>query len=680
MNLCVALIALVASGFAHAAVEWDFPRLGNCHEGMAFSDGVTGVLAWGGGDTLNLTVGRADLWDHRGGYPWSDGQSYTNIVDAIRAKDEKRLNAIFEPPRVTGVPRNPYVLPLGRIVVTIPGAELKHGELDPFTGTAWIDFVLGGEIKRMNLAMAKIGGGVFAVKLPDGVDYSVEAKCAMEMPDVRKALQPVGFKDAEMHNGGFTWRLPADKSVTVRTEKYGGELFVRTWRGEETMRPDGQMPFDAVHNSAKEYWRRFWENGARVHVPDPVIQQIFDYGMYRFGAMTDPDGVPAPLQGPWIEDYKLPPWKGDYHFNINVQMCYSPAYRSGHLENLMPLFKMVLSWRDSLRENARKFVGIDDGYVLPHSVDDRGICIGGYWMGTIDHASTAWVADMMWRYVKYSGDEAFLREYAWDFMKGAMKVYRAMMEERGGRLSIPKAVSPEWGAKELDRSAGRDPSFQLAAAHRLARDCIAAARRLGEVPDETWLDVEKRLPSATAGESGFEIFEGMPLSESHHHHSHMAGFYPFDTIDLADPEMLSTVEATYRNWVGIGHGNWVGWSLPWAAVLNTHFGRPEAAVAMLRDWDAFFCDEGHGSHHQSVFKGFTNYTRGRKVMQMDAQCAAATAVMELVAHEVNGNVEFFKGCPASWKEVSFERIALSDGRRVSGRRTNGVVDIKEETR
>ena len=40
-----------------AVVEWNFPRLGNCHEGMAFADGVTGVLVWGGGDTINLTVG-----------------------------------------------------------------------------------------------------------------------------------------------------------------------------------------------------------------------------------------------------------------------------------------------------------------------------------------------------------------------------------------------------------------------------------------------------------------------------------------------------------------------------------------------------------------------------------------------------------------------------------------------
>ena len=64
--------------------------------------------------------------------------------------------------------------------------------------------------------------------------------------------------------------------------------------------------------------------------------------------------------------------------------------------------------------------------MLPHSVDDRGVNIGGFWTGTIDHGSTAWVADMMFRYVKYSRDVDFLRRDAYDFMKGAMRVYRAM--------------------------------------------------------------------------------------------------------------------------------------------------------------------------------------------------------------------------------------------------------------
>ena len=67
---------------------------------------------------------------------------------------------------------------------------------------------------------------------------------------------------------------------------------------------------------------------------------------------------------------------------------------------------------------------------------------------------------------------------------------------------------------------------------------------------------------------------------------------------------------------------------------------------------------------------------GRDVMQMDGQCGAATAVLELMAHEVNGKVEFFRGCPEKWRRVSFENIRLSDGRRASGVREDGKVSIR----
>ena len=64
-------------------------------------------------------------------------------------------------------------------------------------------------------------------------------------------------------------------------------------------------------------------------------------------------------------------------------------------------------------------------------------------------------------------------------------------------------------------------------------------------------------------------------------------------------------------------------------------------------------------------------------MQMDGQCAASVAVMEMMAHEVNGVTEFFRGCPPEWKRVSFENLALSDGRRVSGVREDGRIRITE---
>lgn len=675
----VGLVLALAGSAVAGVVEWEFPRLGSCHEGLAFSDGVTGVLIWGGGDTMNLTVGRADLWDHRGGYPWTVEQSYTNIVAAVNSGDKDRLYGLFKKETPEGEPRNPYMLPLGRVVVKLQGgATLTRGELDPFTGLGKLVLSDG---KAIEIAMCKWGGGLFAMKL-GGVKIDVELKNCMEFPVAGKALEPLGFKKAKYDDcgqfgcrgGGFEWQIPTDRPVNLQWWASDDALILRSVRAGGLRLWGGPTPtFEIVRKESVDYWRAFWKKGARVKVPDPVIQRIFDYGMYRFGAMTDPDGVPAGLQGPWLEDDKLVPWNGDYHFNINVQECYSPAYRGGHFEHLMPLFRMILSWRPILRENAKKFVGLDDGYVLPHSVDDRGVCIGGFWTGTIDHASTAWVAAMMMKYVRYSGDLAFLKSDAYDFMKGAMNVYRAMMEERDGRLSIPLGPSPEWGAADVRRAVGRDPSFQLAAAHRLARDLIDAAARLGEKPDPMWQDVETRLPAFTAGKGGIHLFEGQPFIETHRHHSHMAGFYPFDTIDVKANRRI--VDETYSTWHLRGTGMWTGWCVPWASILNLHVGNDHAAVELLRCWDAYYCDDGHGSHHNAVNPGFTQWNGGLGVMQMDGQCAAATAVMELLVHEVNGKVEFFKGCPPDWKDVSFENIRLADGTSVSGRRLNGVVTI-----
>ena len=674
-----AVLALaVALQLTAAPVEWEFPRLGSCHEGMAFSDGVTGVLVWGGGDEIRLTIGRADLWDHRGGYEWTAAQSYTNIVAAVESGDTERLMALFKKETPKGQPRNPYMLPLGRVVLKIPGATLTRGELDPFTGTAWIDFATAaGATNRVEIAMAKSGGGVFAMKFPKGVDYSAKTVPVTDFPVYDEKLKPLGFEKARVFDtqdgfGGLRWKLPADEGVWLSWCAKDGAVAVKTGRGVDKVFGDGR-PFDAVAAASRAHWAKFWAEGARVKVPDAQIQRIFDYGMYRFGAMTDPDGVPAGLQGPWLEDDRLVPWNGDYHFNINVQECYSPAYRGGHFAHLKPLFKMVLSWRPRLRENARRFVGIADGYTLPHSVDDRGVCIGGFWTGTIDHGSTAWVAAMMMRYYRYSRDLDFLRDSAYDFMKGAMNVYLAMMVEDGGRLALPLGPSPEWGGSHAKGSVGRNPSFQLAAAHRLARDLVEAAAALGEKPDPRWLDVMKRLPRYNEGPFGFRLFGEQELTESHRHHSHMAGLFPFDVVDLADPSAKSAVDRTYAKWREKGTSYWTGWCVPWAAVLELHVGNADGAVGMLRAWENHFCDDGHGSHHNSVRDGFTKWTHGESVMQMDGQCAATAAVLEMMAHEVNGKVEFFRGCPDSWREVSFENLALSDGTRVSATRVDGKI-------
>ena len=288
-RLLTVVLAAAALTVRAAPVEWEFPREGGCHEGLAFSDGVTGILVWGGGGTINLTVGRADLWDHRGGYPWLPSQSYTNIVALVQAGRKDELLGLFKKETPKGEPRNPYMLPLGRVEVKLQGgAELMRGELDPFTGLGKL-FLSDGKV--IELAMSK-QSRLFAMRFAKGLGYSASTLPAFEAPRVKKELEPLGFKKPVCftvpahggESGGFRWTLPADDSVALVWQKRTGQLCLNTGRGAKVV--SDFRDFSRIAEESVGYWKAFWEKSARVKVPDPVVQRIFDYGMYRFGAMT----------------------------------------------------------------------------------------------------------------------------------------------------------------------------------------------------------------------------------------------------------------------------------------------------------------------------------------------------------------------------------------------------------
>ncbi|MBR1609642.1 MAG: hypothetical protein IJ678_08530, partial [Kiritimatiellae bacterium] len=73
---------------------WRFP-LPRPQTGVPLGNSRTGLLVWGGGGVLRLTVGLADLWDHRGGAEWREGSSYRRIRAALEARDEAALAEIF---------------------------------------------------------------------------------------------------------------------------------------------------------------------------------------------------------------------------------------------------------------------------------------------------------------------------------------------------------------------------------------------------------------------------------------------------------------------------------------------------------------------------------------------------------------------------------------------------------
>jgi len=677
--------------------EWRFP-LPRTHTGVLQGNGTLGAMIWGEGRTLRITLGRADLWDHRGGMPWTERMTYRRIRECLERGDEPRLRRLFEQPAAgPGEPARPSIIPVGRVELDLGrDAQLTRATLALADGTVTVRFARGGRTFRLRVAL-DIAAPCMCVELPEDVRPRVSAVPAWR--HVGEHLHAISFAQPRRFAGGgvsgWVQELPADPAVCVAWRSEGRELHLAVVRGQDARaaRENARRRlacavtegFRRLRTRNAAWWRRFWNAAARVQVPNARLSFLYDYGMYKFATFTNPQGVPATLQGPWIEEYQMPPWSSDYHFNVNVQMCYSPAYHGNRLEHLLPLFEMIESWTGTLRHNARAFLGIGDGLMLPHAVDDRCTCMGGFWTGTVDPGSTAWVALMMYRYWRYSMDREFLRTRAYPFMVGTMRVYEELLErDAGGGFVLPVSVSPEYRGAQID-AWGRNASYQLACIHALCEALLAAAEALDEKPKTIWRDVLRRLPKASlTGDRGREmiaLWDGMPLEESHRHHSHLAGIVPFDIFDLDAEPWQGILERSLAHWILRGPALWSGWSFPWAAAIHARFGNAEAAQLMLEAFDAIYTNEGHGTLHDCHAPGLSlmgiGATRRRRerpeIMQMDGGMGAVSAVQEMLLHTRRGVNYLFAGAPARWREAAFSRMRTDGAFLVSAERHDGEV-------
>ncbi|MBN2641200.1 MAG: hypothetical protein JXR78_06085 [Victivallales bacterium] len=683
-------------------INWEFP-LPRTHTGIPLGNATTGLLIWGEGRQLKITVGRADLWDHRGGMRWSPKQNLKAIRQCLEAGDEEGIRAIFKTDTegISGQPSRPSIMPVGRIdlllsedaVLNNASLRLDNAELEiryTRSGTDYSIFI--------ELSMAE---QEFYIRLAQNENFQINTVPAYEY--LHEYFQSAGIVPPEIikeeNKSGWIQALPVDPAFGIACRENAGLIHVVNTRGENLPELKRTL-YAALENAVLagtqnitsvnlRWWSDYWRDVPEVNIPNAKLRELYYFGLYKFAALTNPSGVAATLQGPWIEEYRLPPWSSDYHFNINVQMCYWPAFKANHPEHLKPMFDMVWSWREQLRRNAEYFVGIKDGYMLPHAVDDRCVCMGSFWTGTIDHACSAWVAQMMYQYVCQTGDKDFLIEVAFPFMKGVMRVFEAMLEQDDdGRYYLPVSVSPEYRGAQMN-AWGRNASFQLAAIRRLAENLIEAAPTANAQTEPVWKNILDKLPEYSIFEENdnprIGLWDGVDLEESHRHHSHLGGICPFDTIDIADPEKYELINNSIFHWYKQGMGQWSGWCIPWASMLNSRLGNGDMAEMLLDIMIKVFMNEGRGTLHDCMFSGLTvagfkkplgwkEQTLVEKlspdrdmidVMQLDAGMGAVVAVQDMLMHSRRGINYIFSGVPRNWRDVAFENMPDDKGFLVS---------------
>lgn len=686
-------------------LSWDFP-LPRTHTGIPLGNAVTGLLIWGEGRNLRITVSRADFWDHRGGLDWSPKQNFSDIRARLEANDEPGLRELFKTDTedIPGQPERPSALPVGRIDIQLPdGSVLKSGNINFADGKVAVVYERDGlDFKAViELAMQE---QLFYVQLAEGEDCSI--RCVTSWDYIGDYLKSICFDAPKLIESdnvyGWIQDCPVDPALCVCCRKKGDTLFAMTERNNDMSQLEKDVisklddvaaaGIDPITSANDTWWSDYWKDIPEINVPNAELEELYTLGLFKFAGLTNPVGIAGTLQGPWIEEYRMPPWSSDYHFNINVQMCYWPAYKANRAEHLKPIFELVWSWREQLAKNAKLFVGIDDGFMLPHAVDDRCTCMGSFWTGTIDHACAAWIAQMMFQYVQYTNDLEFLEETAFPFMKGTMRVYEEMMEkDENGKYSLPVSVSPEYRGCDMD-AWGKDASFQLAAIRSLAEFLNSAATMLSETPAPVWQDIIDNLPEyCTIGEGDdtrIALWEGTDLEESHRHHSHLGGICPFDTIDIYDEKHSKIILRSITHWISTGSGKWTGWCMPWASMLHSRLNNGGMAVMLLEILKRVFINEGNGTLHDFNFPGFTVMGGSLKlkenpgevelepdrdtidVMQLDAGMGAVTAIQDILMHSRRGTIYLFPGIPKTWKDVSFCEMPCEGGFLISAEIAN----------
>lgn len=682
---------------------WQFP-LTRTHTGALIGNGVQGLMVWGVDNQLNITIGRAGFWDRRGGKDFLKNTTYKQVKNFLYSKNEQGLRQAFgmdvEPE--PGIPGRPHQIGGGRLEIEMPeGWKLTKGVLDLNYGI----FEVAARNENGDLEIILIRQSVFeetaAITLSSKMNGLVKTKLIPSWEHVKEELELVGIQPPEQWTDeregrptihGFTQKLPEDEPLAIgykRTEN--NRIILGSSVAENAV--DNvvdelrDIPVWQIIKEDVDWWDNYWKEVPKINLPNPLLQDIVNYGLYKQAIATPEHGIACSLQGPFNEEYQLPPWSNDYHYNINIEMIYMPTLATNQADHLQPVWDMILEMMPALKENGEHFFGREGALMLPHAVDDEGTVVGTFWTGTIDHACTAWMAQMAWLHYRYTMNQEVLKTVAWPLLNGAFEGYWAMMEEKRNKdgsksLSLPVSVSPEFKGSRLD-AWGRDASFQLAAAHMIAEIMPKAAEAMGQEVDDRWREVSEKLPRFTTftGPSSLEsperqteriaLWEGMDLIESHRHHSHMAGIYPFDAYDPLDPEIRHITRATYENWVRKGAGVWSGWCVPWASILHNRNNEPEAAVSWLLYWYRNYLNEGRGTLHDAAFRGMSNIVsdwhnvldidQNREKMQLDAGFGALSAVIDLLVYQKRGTVYVLPNIHRDWQEFDFEGIIVEGG-------------------